>query len=281
MTTFRFDSLFAASALALLLLPNSVNASPSRLPPGQAKQVASAAQHHDPVAMFLRLFDWLDVDGDGVVPMATMFDALDLKQAEARQVRRARAMDGNSDGQITRAEIVAGVNAEIASQTKRRMTTDVDGNDELTPTEYALTVADPNGKADASGLTPLQLSAFKYDDLNGDGKVTHVEVETRLSNAYAESYWALLMAVRARRTDSNQDGLIDEQEFAQIEGAAANAEARQKRFLASGAKDGKLTVQNLQLFFLRMTTAERVEAEKQMAAFEKQFKALPQGTTKQ
>lgn len=266
--------------LALLLLTAGGRAAQTKLPPGQASQPSSVTQHNDPVAMFLRLFDLLDANGDGVAPMADVFDALDLQRAEARQVKRARALDGNNDGQITRAEAVAGVRAEIAYQTQRRMNTDVNGDGELTPAEYALAVADPDGKADADGLTPLQRSAFKFDDLNGDGKVTRAEVETRLGNSYAESYWALRMAVRARRADGNRDALIDEQEWAQIEGSAPT-DALRKRFLAAGAKEGRLTVQNLQLLFLRMTAEERSAAEKQMAAFEERTKTSSGGNTKQ
>lgn len=251
----------------------------TKLPSGQTNQQSSVAQRDDPVAMFLRLFDLLDADGNGVVPLTVVFDALDLKQAEARQVKRARALDSNNDGQLTHAEVVAGVKAEIAYQTQRRMNTDVNGNEEVVPAEYALAVADPNGKADASGLTPLQRSAFNYDDMNGDGKVTRSEVETRLSNAYAESYWALWMTVRTRRADGDQDDLIAEQEFTQIEGKA-DAATLHERFLRAGAKDGKITVQNLQLFFLRMSAVERDAAEKQMAAFEERFKALPKGNLK-
>lgn len=262
--------------LALLLCTAPTYARQSKSPLGQTNQRASAAQQSDPVAMLLQLFTYLDQDGDGVVLLADLFDALDLQHAEARQVNRARALDRNNDGRLTRAEVDAGVNAEIAYQTQRRMNTDADGNGELTPAEYALAVADPNGKADASGLTPLQRSAFNYDDLNGDGKVRRVEIETRLAAAYTESYWALWMAVRARRADRNRDGLLDEQEFAQIDGND-NTEALRQRFVAAGAKEGKLTVQNLQLLFLRLPVAERTAAENQMTAFEARFKAQAKG----
>jgi hypothetical protein len=98
--------------------------------------------------MYLRLFDLIDVDGDGVAPLADIFDTLDLKRAEARQVKRVRALGANSDGKVTRAEVVAGVWAEIGYQTRRRLNTDADGDGELTSLEYALAVPDPNGKAE-------------------------------------------------------------------------------------------------------------------------------------
>jgi hypothetical protein len=84
------------------------------------------------------------------------------------------------------------------------------------------------------------------------------------------------MAVRARRADSNRDGLLDEQEFARIDGND-NTEALRQRFVAAGAKEGKLTVQNLQLLFLRLPVAERTAAENQMTAFEARFKAQAKG----
>jgi hypothetical protein len=51
----------------------------------------------------------------------------------------------------------------------------------------------------------------------------------------------------------------------------------------SGAQDGKLTVQNLQVLFVRMNETERIEAEKRMAAFEERLnsQARPEGKNDQ
>jgi Ca2+-binding EF-hand superfamily protein len=246
-------------------------------------QTVQAASNDDPEAMYLRLFDLIDADGNGVVPLADIFEVLDLKRAEARQVKRVRALDANGDGKVTRAEVVSGTRAEIAYQTQRRLNTDADGDGEVTPIEYSLAVPDPDGKADASGLTPLQQSSFKADDLDGNGRLTRAEIETRLRRAYAGSYRALLMAVRARCADGNQDGLLDEQEFVLLIGKSVGGsflEEIRKSLAMSWEKDGKLTVQNLQILFVRMNEIERIEAEKRMAAFEEKLKsqAGPKGS---
>jgi Ca2+-binding EF-hand superfamily protein len=272
--------------LVLLAFPFCAGATTSGLAPGQTGQTASDAQRDDPEAMYLRLFDLIDVDGDGVAPLADIFDALDLKRAEARQVKRVRALDANGDGKVTRAEAVAGVRAEIAYQTQRRLSTDADGDGEVTPIEYSLAVPDPDGKADSSGLTPMQQSAFKADDLDGDGRITRAEIQTRLSRSYASNYWALLMAVRARRADGNRDGLLDEQEFARLIGKTVGGsffDDIRKSLATSWEKGGKLTVQNLQILFVRMNETERIDAEKRMAAFEERLKsqARPEGGTDQ
>jgi Ca2+-binding EF-hand superfamily protein len=272
--------------LALLASPFCAGATTSGLAPGQTGQTASDAQRDDPEAMYLRLFDLIDADGDGVASLADIFDALDLKRAEARQVKRVRALDANGDGKVTRTEAVAGVRAEIAYQTQRRLNTDADGDGEVTPIEYSLAVPDPDGKADSSGLTTMQRSAFKADDLDGDGRLTRAEIQTRLSRSYASSYWALRMAVRSRRADSNRDGLLDEREFAQLIGKPVGGsffEDIRKSLITSWEKDGKLTVQNLQILFVRMNETERIEAEKRMAAFEERLKSQtgPDGRTDQ
>jgi Ca2+-binding EF-hand superfamily protein len=275
-----------AFVLVLLAPPFCAGEATSGLAPGQTSQTASDAERADPQAMFLRLFDLIDADGDGVAPLADIFDALDLKRAEARQVKRVRALDADGDGKVTRAEVVAGVRAELAYQTQRRLNTDADGDGELTPIEYSLAVSDPDGKADAGGLTPLQRSAFKADDLDGNGRITRAEIETRLARAHAGGYWALLMAVRARRADNNQDGVIDEQEFALLIGksvAERLLEDIRKQVPMSGAMDGKLTIQNLQILFIRMNETERIEAEKRMAALGERLNshAKPWGKTDQ
>jgi Ca2+-binding EF-hand superfamily protein len=270
----------------LLAFPFCAGATTSGLAPGQTGQTPSDAQRDDPEAMYLRLFDLIDVDGDGVAPLADIFDALDLKRAEARQVKRVRALDANGDGKVIRAEAVAGVRAEIAYQTQRRLGTDADGDGEVTPIEYSLAVPDSDGKADSSGLTPMQQSAFKADDLDGNGRITRAEIQTRLRRIYASNYWALLMAVRARRADGDRDGLLDEQEFAMLIGKPVGGsflEDIRKSLVTSWEKGGKLTVQNLQILFVRMNEPERIEAEKRMAAFEESLKsqARPEGRTGQ
>ncbi|MCI0387686.1 MAG: hypothetical protein MOB07_02795 [Acidobacteria bacterium] len=277
--TFRYGSLFIARAFTLsafAVLAAHAFSAPRALSPSVRKPASfSTAQASDAAAVFLKLFDALDADRDGVVPLADLFDALNLQRAEARQVKRARALDGNGDGKVARAEAIAGVHAEITYQTNRGMNTDADGDDILTPVEYALSYADPNGKADASGLTTAQQKGFKEDDLNGDGKITRDEIETRVVRAYSGIYWAQAMAFRARRADRNRDGALDEQEFALLEGLPPSqplpTEAR-KRFQAAGAKDGKLSAQSLQLLFLRLNDEQRAAAEKRMDAFDERLK---------
>jgi hypothetical protein len=277
--TFRYGSLFIARAFTLsafAVLAAHAFSAPRALSPSVQKPASfSAAQASDAAAMFLKLFDTLDADRDGVVLLADFFDTLNLQQAEARQVKRARGYDRNGDGKVTRDEAVAGVKAEIAYQTDRGMNTDADADGALTPQEYALSVPDPNGKADASGLTPMQQRGFREDDLSGDGRITRDEIETRVSRSYESNYWTLWMAVRARRADRNRDGAIDAGEFAPLEGLPAAAplpEQTMKRFQQAGAKDGQLPVMNTQALFFRMNDAARAAAEKRMDAFEEKLK---------
>jgi hypothetical protein len=250
--------------------PVKVRAFPLPLQKPAPPQAARAA---DAAAMFLKLFDVLDADRDGVVPLTALFDALNLQQAEARQIKRARALDGNGDGRLTRAEAVAGVHAEIAYQTNRGMNTDADADDVLTPVEYALSFPDPNGKADASGVTPMQLRGFREDDLDGDGRITRAEIETRVAHSYVSNYWARAMAFRARCADRDGDGALDERELAALDGSAqALSDEARKRFQSAGATDGRLPLQNAWLFFLRLNDAARDEAEKRLHDFEGKLK---------
>lgn len=243
------------------------------LQPASMLAKPSAIQQDDTTAMFLKLFDALDKDGDGVVLLTDLFDALDLQTAEARQVRRTRALDANGDGKVTRAEGIAGVNTEVSYQTNRGMNTDADGDGELTPTEFALAYADPNGKADASGLTQLQMNAFKADDLNGDGKITRNEVETRVRRNYAAYYWSNMVTCRMRSADTNQDGVIDEQEVALLQTSPAQSAEAQKGFSLT---NGKMVVKTMQTtmfqLFLRLSDEDRALAEKQLDDFERKMK---------
>src|SRR5262245_41858882 len=138
--TFRYGGLFVARALALpaaailmaqflINVGNMSDVGRALSPSGQKTAAYQAVRTSDAVEVFLKVFDALDTDRDGVVPLPELFDALSLEQAEARQVKRARALDRNGDGKVTRAEAVAGIEAEIVYQTNRWMNTDADGDD--------------------------------------------------------------------------------------------------------------------------------------------------------
>jgi hypothetical protein len=280
--TFRYGGLFVARALVLpaaaILMAqffNAGNARQSASPSRQKPEPFRAARASDAVAVFLKAFDALDTDRDGVVPLPEMFDALSLEQAEARQVKRVRALDRNGDGKVTRDEAVAGIHAEIVYQTNRWMNTDADGDDRLTPAEYALSFPDPEGKAGASGLTPAQQKTFKDYDINGDGEITRDEAETRVVRGHSGIYWSQWMTVRARRADRDRDGELDEREFASLEGSSPSQPipaATRQRFQSAGPRDGKLSAQSLYLMFARLNNEQRAAAENQMDAFEESLK---------
>jgi Ca2+-binding EF-hand superfamily protein len=210
----------------------------------------------------LRLFDELDADHDGRVPLAEIFAALEMSKAEARQVKSLRGWDVNGDGIVTRPEAEQGVRAQLEYQTNRGMNTDADGDGALTAEEYALSYADPNGKVQENGLTEAQWKAFLSDDLDHDGKVTRREIEIRVDQGYRSSYAAQWVAMRAKRADRDGDGFLDEAEFAAITGKL-DGDSR-KAFGAAGAKDGKVPFRGLYLWYFRASPEERAAMEKQL-----------------
>lgn len=164
-------------------------------------------------AMFLRVFDYIDEDYDGVVPLADFFRVLDLRQAEARQIKSIRQLDQDSDSLVTRAEAEAGAHAQMEYQVQRTLSTDANGDGMVSPREYALSYPDTSGEAvDADGLTPAQRRGFRRLDTDSDGRTTQAEVERVISESYARWYWSQWMAARAQHLDRDGDGFLDESE---------------------------------------------------------------------
>lgn len=164
-------------------------------------------------AMFLRVFDYIDENHDGVVPLADFFRVLDLQQAEARQIKRIRKLDQDSDSLVTRAEAEAGVHAQVEYQVQRTLSTDANGDGMVSPREYALSYPDTSGEtADADGLTPAQRRGFRRIDTDSDGRTTQAEVERVIGESYARWYWSQWMAARAQHLDRDGDGFLDESE---------------------------------------------------------------------
>ena len=227
----------------------------------------------DAIASLQKLFDVIDADGDGKVPLAVIFDALAMQEAEARQVKSIRGLDVNGDGVVTRAEAATGFRAQMEYQVSRVMNTDADGDGSLTPLEYSLSFPDPNGKAGSDGLTPAQARAFKTYDANGDGKLTRAEVEDVVNRSYESSFWRQRIGMRARKADRNGDKFLDESEFEFLEGKPLTEQAR-KRFETAGAKDGRLRTAAVSLLFLATDINGRDEVEKSMDLFEKRLEQL-------
>jgi Ca2+-binding EF-hand superfamily protein len=248
------------------------------MPPAEIEAVnARAAAFAEPTAVstFLRIFDLL-AQGEGSVPLAVLFDELNLQEGEARQVKATRSLDRNADGKVTREEAIAGVKALLKYQTDRGMNTDADGDDALTPQEYALSYADPNGKPGPEGLTVDQWKGFREADGNGDGQITRSEIASRVDRSYETSYWIQWMALRARQADRNGDGRIDADEFASLEGfpsAGSLSGAARKRFGAAADKKGSVPVRwSVRLFPYNMASGEsRAALEKSMDEFEKRM----------
>src|SRR5688572_8919881 len=102
--TSRLSGLFVARLFLPPMCAAFVALCPGEMRPlsmlGRPPASASFAQDLDAAAVFLKLFDLLDKDGDGSLPLSEIFDALELQQAEARQVKRVRALDRNGDGKV-------------------------------------------------------------------------------------------------------------------------------------------------------------------------------------
>lgn len=192
-------------------------------------------------AMFLRLFDYLDADGDGAVPLADLFRELGLEDAEARQVKSIRGLDQNSDGTVARAEGLGAMIGQIEYQVQRALGTDADGDGELSLLEYALSYPNRSGQApDADGVTAEQRDGFRYYDLDGDGIATRAEIVSVRDQGYARSYWAQLMALKIKPLDRDGDGSLDRTERAPL-----------KDWEPEGAED-RLTVREVSYWLYRV-----------------------------
>ena len=209
-------------------------------------------------AMFLQVFDYIDEDRDGVVPLADLFRALHLERAEARQIKRIRQLDQDSDGLVTRAEAEAGVRAEAEYQVMRTLNTDANGDGTVSPREFSLSYPDTSGEtADAEGLTPAQRSGFQRLDTDRDGRATRAEVEEVIDQSYSRLYWAQWMAARVRQLDRDGDGFLNEIERAPL------------KSLEPDKTDKRVAVREVGYWFYRTKPADRSALETRFEEIER------------
>lgn len=174
-----------------------------------------AGDYPEATAMFLRLFDYIDADGDGVVPLAELFRQFELGEADVRAVKSIRELDRDADGSVGRDEARVGIIDRIEHQVQKTLGTDADGDGQISLIEYALSDPDTTGQApDADGVTPAQRSHFKRRDLDGDGIATRAEIVLASDKGSARAYWIQLMRFRIKPLDRDGDGMLDRSERA-------------------------------------------------------------------
>ena len=166
----------------------------------------------------------LDTDCDGVVPLAEMASVQGLSPDEPRAEARLHTFDPNGDGHVAPAELAAGIRAGASEQVDITMLTDANEDGELSLKEHALGFPDHEGKPDANGFTPRQLQSFGFLDQDGNGKVTREEITVRHEATFLLIFWARIVSHHMERIDTDGDGLLRIDEFAEGFGYESGAD---------------------------------------------------------
>ncbi len=149
----------------------------------------------------------LDTDCDGVVPLDELASVQGMSREEPRAEARLRTFDSDDDGHVTPAEIAAGIRAGAREQVDITMLADVNDDGELSLKEHALGFPDQEG--------PRQIQSFEFLDQDDSGSVTREEVTFRHEATFLLIFWARIVSHHMERIDSDGDGLLRIDEFAQ------------------------------------------------------------------
>ncbi len=204
----------------------------------------------------------LDLDRDRAISIPQVLDALGLRAdiVSPRIMQILSLFDGDSDGQITRAEFVKGHEKFARQQTARVMGTDGDGNQKLSLKEYALGMPDPKGHKLKSGYTERQVAGFNAFDVDKDGFVTAAEVENHIVADMVDHYDGITLGHRLFALDADGNRALSVAELQRLYGAKAPSLAQAAKLLTKlGGKAGTLTRQRAIAGFERLSTTERDE----------------------
>ena len=163
--------------------------------------------------------DWfqrsMDIECSGQVPIDRLVnEVLGASHDRPRQVNWAMALDVDANGFVEPGEVGAALWDELEKQVQRHMYGDVDGDEALTPREYALLIPDPGAERNQAQLSARQEAYFAARDGNGDRRVTRDEMVDNILKGDIAYYWGRMVAFHLRRADSDGDGAVVREELA-------------------------------------------------------------------
>ncbi len=172
--------------------------------------------------------DWfqrsMDLECSGQVPVARLVnDVLHARHDRPRQVNWAMALDVDADGFVEPGEVAAAFWTELEESVAYNLGADVDGDDALTPREYALAIPDPGAERNAEQLSARQEAYFARLDADGDRRVTRDELVDNIVKGDTAYYWGRIVAFHLGRADDDVDGAVSREELtAAIEAAGGS-----------------------------------------------------------
>lgn len=161
--------------------------------------------------------DWfqrsMDIECSGQVPAARLVEIMDPGRSRPRQMNWVMALDADGDGFVEPGEVGVGMRANLTHQVERRMLGDVDGDDVLSPREYALFVPDPGAETNEERVSERQEASFAALDRNADRRVSRDEIADSFATGYIRRHWGRVVLFHLGRADSNGDGAVDREEL--------------------------------------------------------------------
>ena len=181
---------------------------------------------HERLAVF---GDWfqrsMDIECSGRVPAARLVEIMDPGRSRPRQMNWVMALDADGDGFVEPGEVGVGMRENLKHQVERRMLGDVDGDDVLSPREYALFVPDPGAETNEERVSERQEASFAALDRNADRRVSRDEIADSFATGYIRRHWGRVVLFHLGRADSNGDGVVDRQELTGSTGAGGGSVA--------------------------------------------------------
>ena len=204
-------------------LPVPVTRSGERSVDPQTLAAVGAARRAEDAAEGLReqlavFGDWfqrsMDLECSGRVPVARLVEIMDPGRHRPRQMNWVMALDADADGFVEPGEVGAGLWENLEHQVERRMHGDVDGDDALSPREYALFVPDPGAQTNEEHVSDRQEDYFAALDRDGDRLVSRKEIADDFVRGYIGRHWGRTVSFHLGRADVDGDGAVDRQEMA-------------------------------------------------------------------
>lgn len=232
---------------------------------------AAAEAVREQLAVFGNRFQRsLDIECSGHVPVARLVnDVMGASHDRPRQVNWAMAFDVDANGFVDPGEVPAALWQEHEQQVDRNMGGDVDGDEALTPREYALGIPDPGAERNEARLSARQEAYFARLDSNGDRRVTRNEMVDAVLKGDLAYYWGRMVAFHLRRADSDGDGAVIREELTgaiEAAGGSVAPEALDVWFEADAIREAEasaplLVLSDLPFTFRRVAATAEARAK--------------------
>ena len=164
-----------------------------------------------------QLVELCDQNSDGAISFEESAAIRGLDQLREDDLQTLVGLDADQNGSIALSEITEGLKSLVDVQfVSPAMAVDANTDGVVSPQEYALSIPDPDGTLEPSGLTAYQQQLFEEEDHDNNGEITRAEMTLTIMQIAVQRIECTVVMCWVFRMDADNSGTLSPAEFLKL-----------------------------------------------------------------